>query len=85
MCVCVCVCFQAIRSVVTNEAKKLSFVEIFGRFVSALPFCVCSVSYCHFEEFVEILFSLIAAFSDLLCINDLCWIAWIVGAERVAF
>jgi hypothetical protein len=81
----VCVCFQAIRSVVTNEAKKLSFVEIFGRFVSALPFCVCSVSYCHFEEFVEILFSLIAAFSDLLCINDLCWIAWIVGAERVAF
>ncbi len=84
MCVCVCV-FSGYQIRGDERSEEIEIVEIFGRFVSALPFCVCSVSYCHFEEFVEILFSLIAAFSDLLCINDLCWIAWIVGAERVAF
>jgi hypothetical protein len=83
VCVCVCVCCHAIRSVVTNEAKNLSFVEILED-LYRLFLCVFSVSLAN-EEFVEILISLITAFSDLLCVNDLCWIAWIVGAERFAF
>ncbi len=78
-------CFHAITSVVTNEAKKLSFVEILEDLYRLCLFVFVQCFIAFYEEFVEILFTLIAAFSDLLCINDLCWIAWIAGAERVAF
>jgi hypothetical protein len=82
--VCVCV-FSRDQIRGDERSEEIEFCGNFGRFVSALPFTACSVFHCLYEEFVEILFSLIAAFSDLLYVNDLCWIAWIVGAGRVAF